>query len=100
MWLRDKKCAFEAPEFSKLPVKFPVSREFGQRKVSARLPAPPSSPRLGEIRANSPLNFAELAITTSISLKTKLERRPPDFNRPAFYALFSGRDRGGLVFTS
>ena len=27
----------------KFPVKFPVSREFGQRRVSARLPPPPAS---------------------------------------------------------
>ena len=74
MWLRDKKCAFEAPEFSKFPVKFPVSREFGQRKVSARLPAPPNSLRLGEFGANSPPNFAETAVTSTIPLKTKLKR--------------------------
>src|SRR6266852_9561298 len=41
--LRDKKCGFWGPEFAKFPVKFPVSREFGQRKVSARLPSPPAS---------------------------------------------------------
>jgi hypothetical protein len=41
--LRDKKCGFRGPELSKFPVKFPVSREFGQRKVSARLPPPPPS---------------------------------------------------------
>jgi hypothetical protein len=35
--LRDKTCGFWGPEFAKFPVKFPVSREFGQRMVSARL---------------------------------------------------------------
>ena len=41
--LEIRSAVFGAPEFAKFPVKFPVSREFGQRKVSARLPAPPAS---------------------------------------------------------
>jgi hypothetical protein len=36
--------------------KFPVSREFGQRKVSARLPPPPSSPGCRETRLHSSKN--------------------------------------------
>jgi hypothetical protein len=34
---------FWRPKFRKFPVIFPVSREFGRRKVSARLRAPPRS---------------------------------------------------------
>jgi hypothetical protein len=31
--VRERKCGFGRAKVSKFPVKFPVSREFGQRKV-------------------------------------------------------------------
>jgi hypothetical protein len=31
--VRETKCGLGGPKSSKFPVKFPVSREFGQRKV-------------------------------------------------------------------
>ena len=62
---------------------------------------PPNSLRLGEFGANSPPNFAEMAVASAIPLKKLNWRgRPPDFHQLAFYVFFSGRDRIGLVFTS
>jgi hypothetical protein len=38
---REQKCDFGGQNLSKFPVIFPVSREFGRRKFSARLRPPP-----------------------------------------------------------
>ena len=57
--LERKKCGFGGPIFQNFPVKFPVSREFGQRKVSARLSAPPHSLECREIRWAFPDNHAK-----------------------------------------
>src|SRR5580704_6446515 len=57
--LETRSAVFEAQNCQNFPVKFPVSREFGQRKVSARLPPPPPSLGCRETRLHSSENRAQ-----------------------------------------
>src|ERR1700681_358127 len=71
------KCGFRAPEFARFPVKFPVSREFGQRMVSARLPAPPASLNCRESARLFVAKYAKHAgISQSSSAKRTEENGP------------------------
>src|SRR6266478_5335370 len=65
--LEIRSAVFRAPEFARFPVKFPVSREFGQRKVSARLPAPPASLNRRETAPPFAAKYAKMPVFCNIS---------------------------------
>jgi hypothetical protein len=57
-------------KFKKFPVFFPVSREFSQRKVSARLHAPPCSLNCREIPAPLTPKYADKSGEHTIKVQT------------------------------
>src|ERR1019366_8580040 len=81
---------FCRPKFSKFPVKFPVSREFGKRKVSARLPAPPHSLKCREIRLDCSGNCRKWAQFRNSCSQHGPEKVSCSMLQASFAAIFSG----------
>jgi hypothetical protein len=85
---------------SKFPVKFPVSREFGQRKVSARLPPPPRSLGCRETRLHSSENRWKSPQFRNFGHRTgpeRMSRCPP---QPSLRAFFSAGQTRSPVSTT
>jgi hypothetical protein len=89
---RESKCVFREPQLQKIPVFFPVSREFVRRKVSARLRPPPVSLNRREVPPAFPTKYAKDAhISRFFNDKPNRRERTPPQQRTSLSRFFSGR---------